>query len=160
MFDFFDNEKNPFMYMMNMVNPEREEESEKEFADAGLMQMMQQFYTLQMQMMHQTFMTQMQMMQLMCMMPIRFSRSIFNRMGMSTGSAPDSAESGTPGPAESGTPDSDGQHSGFKLGNLEIPPELLARLMQMDMSPENLQKLQKLLDFVFEVMPQSKEESE
>ena len=58
------------------------------------------------------------------------------------------------------TADSDGQHSGFKLGNLEIPPELLARLMQMDMSPENLQKLQKLLDFVFEVMPQSKEESE
>ena len=160
MFDFFDNEKNPFMYLMNMENPESEAEQEKEFAYVGLTQMMQQFYMLQMQMMHQTFMTQMQMMQLMCRMPMQFTRDIFNRMGMSAGSAQDSAESGTSGPAAPGAADSDGQHSGFKLGNLEIPPELLARLMQMDMSPENLEKLQRLLDFVFEVMPQSKEESE
>ena len=47
----------------------------------------------------------------------------------------------------------------FKLGKLEIPPELLGRLMQMDMSPENLEKLQKLLDFVFDAMPQPKDDS-
>ena len=151
MFDFFDNEKNPFMFLMNMENPEGEAEPLREFADVGLTQTMQQFYMLQMQMMHQTFMTQMQMMQLMCKMPMQFTRGILGRMGMSTGSAPD--------PAKPGTPVSDEQHSGFKLGNMEIPSELLTRLMQMDMSPENLEKLQKLLDFVFKVMPQSKEES-
>ncbi len=47
-----------------------------------------------------------------------------------------------------------GQPGGFQLGGVEIPPQLLARLMQMDMSPENLSKLQKALDFLFEAMPQ------
>ena len=151
MFDFFDNEKNPFMYMINMDNPESEAEPEKESADVGLTQMMQQFYMMQMQMMNQTFTTHMQMMQLMCMMPMQFTRGIFNTMGMSTSSESD--------PAELSAPGSDEQRSGFKLGNMEIPPELLTRLMQMDMRPENLEKLQRFLDFVFEVMPQSKEES-
>ena len=44
---------------------------------------------------------------------------------------------------------------GFKLGDMEIPPEILGTLLSMDMSPENLEKLQKLLDLVFEVMPKS-----
>ena len=151
MFNFFDNEKNPFMYMMNMDNPESEAKPETEFADASLSQMMQQFYAMQMQMMQQTLMTHMQMAQLMCMMPMQFTRGILSRMDMRTGSEPDPVKSGAPGSYE--------QQSGFKLGKLEIPPELLARLMQMDMSPENLEKLQKFLDFVFDAMPQPKDES-
>ena len=151
MFNFFDNEKNPFMYMMNMENPENEAEREKEPADAGLTQMMQQVFTLQMQMMQQTFMTHMEMMQLMCMMPMQLTQGIFDRMGTGTGSAPDSHEPGEHA--------SDGQGSGFKLGNMEVPPELLSRLMRMDMSPENLEKLQRLLDFVFDAMPQPKQKS-
>ena len=149
MFNFFDNEKNPFMYMMNMESRESEAEPEKEFSDAGLTQMMQQFFVLQMQMMQQTFMTHMEMMQLMCMMPMQFTQGIWNRVDSGTGS---------PDPAMTGEAASDGQGSGFKIGNMEIPTELLSRLMQMDMSPENLEKLQGLLDFVFDAMPQPKQE--
>ena len=50
------------------------------------------------------------------------------------------------------------QKGGFQLGNMEIPPKLLAWLMQLDMSPENLAKLQRALDFVFDAMPQPKDE--
>ena len=44
------------------------------------------------------------------------------------------------------------QHAGFKLGTFEIPPELLATVMQLDMSPEHLEKLQKVLDTVLPLM--------
>lgn len=49
-----------------------------------------------------------------------------------------------------------GQQEGFKLGSITIPPELLKKLMQMDMSPENLEKLQKVLDFVLGSIPEQK----
>jgi len=48
------------------------------------------------------------------------------------------------------------QADGFKLGNMEIPPEMLGTLLSMDMSSENLEKLQKLLDILFEAMPKEK----
>lgn len=51
MFDFFDNEKNPFMFIMNMKSAKDEADREEEPADAEFMQMMQQFYMTQMQMM-------------------------------------------------------------------------------------------------------------
>jgi hypothetical protein len=47
---------------------------------------------------------------------------------------------------------------GFKLGGMNIPPELLSKVMQIDMSPENLKKLQKFLDVAFSVMPQTKDD--
>jgi trigger factor len=50
-----------------------------------------------------------------------------------------------------------GQAEGFRLGNMEIPPEMLGTLLSMDMSPENLEKLQKLLDIVLEAMPKTKD---
>ena len=149
MFDFFDNEKNPFMFIMNMKSAKDEADREEEPADAEFMQMMQQFYMTQMQMMQQTFMTQMQMMHMMWMMPLQFTQGFFKQMGMNT-SAADRVK-----------PEADasaGQQGGFKLGNMEIPPELLAWLMQMDMSPENLEKLQGFLDSVFEAIPQPEDE--
>ena len=48
------------------------------------------------------------------------------------------------------------QQEGFKLGNVTVPPELLKKLMQMEMSPENLEKLQKVLDFVLGSIPEQK----
>lgn len=39
----------------------------------------------------------------------------------------------------------------------QIPGLDLSRLLQMDLSPENLNKLQKILDFVFEAYTQEKE---
>ncbi len=49
------------------------------------------------------------------------------------------------------------QTEGFKLGDVTVPPELLKKLMHMDMSPENLEKLQNVLDFVLGSVPEKKE---
>ena len=46
------------------------------------------------------------------------------------------------------------ENSGFKLGNIDIPPEFLSKLMQIDMSPENLSKLQKFLDVTLSFIPE------
>ena len=126
MFNFFDNQKNPLMYMMNMMNTEstRDAESpEKEPVDAELAELLKQAFGMQMQ----------------------FLQGVAGVMGLNRGT-PDAPR---PEPDASAA-----QPGGFQLGGVEIPPQLLARLMQMDMSPENLSKLQKALDFLFEAMPQ------
>ena len=126
MFNFFDNQKNPLMYMMNMMNTESTRDAEgpeKEPVDAELMELLKQAFGMQMQ----------------------FMQGVAGIMGLNRGT-PDAPR---PEPDASA-----GQPGGFQLGGVEIPPQLLARLMQMDMSPENLSKLQKALDFLFEAMPQ------
>ena len=139
MFDFFDNQKNPLMFMMNMDNMKETDAAEEEATGADPMQLMTQ-----------AFMMQMQMMQTMCMMPLQLMQG-FAKM-MSASGVFDAFKPGDDAPA--------GQPGGFKLGNFEIPPQLLAKLMQLDMSPENLGKLQRVLDFVFEALPQqNKDES-
>jgi hypothetical protein len=40
---------------------------------------------------------------------------------------------------------------------MAIPPELLQTLLQMEMSPENLEKLQKVLDCMFAAIPENKD---
>ena len=45
---------------------------------------------------------------------------------------------------------------GFKAGNMNLPPQILQMLLSMDMSPENLKKLQKILDFAFSAVPEAK----
>ncbi len=142
MFDFFDNEKNPLMFMMNMMNTMNMDDAqpdggEKTGADADMTQLMTQAILLQMQMM-----------QTMWMMPLQLMQGfagMMNAIGVFDAFKPDGGASA-------------GQPGGFKLGNVEIPPWLLTRLMQMDMSPENLAKLQSVLDFVFEAMPKTKDE--
>lgn len=137
MFNFFDNQKNPLMYMMNMMNTEstRDAESpEKEPVDAELAELLKHAFGMQMQMMG-----------MMCTMQMQFLQGVASMMGLNRGT-PDAPR---PEPDASAA-----QPGGFQLGGVEIPPQLLARLMQMDMSPENLSKLQKALDFLFEAMPQ------
>ena len=131
MFDFFNNQPNPFMFMMNMMGCEDAEEGET--AGAAPMPFMQQ-----------AFMMQMQFMQNMFMMPMQFMQGMAGMMNMN-GAAENAA-----GPAAE-------RQGTFKLGNISIPPELLRTLMQMDMSPENLEKLQSVLDFIFEMMPEPKD---
>ena len=142
MFDFFDNQKNPLMFMMNMMNTAdtKEETAPVEApARADPMELMKQAFEMQMQMM--------QLAQTLCMMPLQLMQSILSMLeaGMPDASAPEASAQ-------------EGQNGGFKLGNMEIPPWLLAKLMQIDMSPESLAKLQRVLDFVFEAMPQPKDE--
>ena len=127
MFSFFDDQQNPFMNMMNGNN-----QTPNEDTTMPMVALMQQAFKLQMQFM-----------QSMCMMPLYMMQSMSTMLGNLPGDvAPEKAATGHAG--------------GFKLGDMEIPPEILGTLLSMDMSPENLEKLQKLLDLVFEVMPKSK----
>ena len=75
MFDFFDNEKNPFLFMMNMMGNEsaQEETPNLEASGADPMQFMQQM-----------FLMQMQMMQTMMMMPVKFMQGMAGMMGAAT----------------------------------------------------------------------------
>ncbi len=139
MFNFSDNQKNPLMFMMNMMNKENGDAPEGMPAEDELLELMKEAFGMQKQMM--------QTMQAMCMMPMQLMLAFLN------GLAEDTPDAGAPESAAA-----EGQKGGFKLGNMEIPPKLLARLMQMDMSPENLAKLQRVLDFVFDAMPQPKDE--
>jgi hypothetical protein len=84
----------------------------------------------------------MQMAQSMFLMPFAMMQGLAKAMGSRPGGA-----------------NATGQ-GGFKLGDIEIPPELLQMVLQMDMKPENLEKLQKVLDFVFSVMPEPKSDDE
>ena len=122
MFQFSDQQQNPFTAMFN---PENRNPGENNIAA--------------MQFMQQAWMMQMQLMQNMVMMPMYFMQGMMALMGQNT----DDAEKSAAG-------------QGFKLGSMEIPPELFGMLLKMDMSPENLEKLQKVLDFVFGIMPGSK----
>ena len=142
MFDFSDNQKNPLMFMMNMMNKENTEEeaaSEEASAEADPMELMKQAFEMQMQMMLLA--------QTLCMMPLQLMQSFLSML-----------EAGMPDVSEAEASAQEGQKGGFKLGNMEIPPWLLSKLMQIDMSPENLARLQRVLDFVFEAMPQPKDE--
>ncbi len=141
MFNFSDNQKNPLMFMMNLMNKENTENGdapEGASEEEELLELMKEAFGMQKQMM--------QTMQAMCMMPMQLMLAFLN------GLAEDAPGDDAP---KSAAPE--GQEGGFKLGNMEIPPKLLARLMQMDMSPENLAKLQRVLDFVFDAMPQPKD---
>ena len=139
MFDFFDNQKNPFLFMMNMTGNESSpaEEPVADTEDTDPMLFMQQMFMMQMQFM-QTMMT----------LPIQLMQGIAGMMANMSGAAENDAG---PKPAP-------GQSGGFKLGKLNVSPEMLQKLMQMDMSPKNLEKLQRVLDFVFEAMPKSTDE--
>ncbi len=141
MFNFDDNQKNPLMFMMNLMNRENAENADGSDGTSAeeLMELMKDAFGMQMQMM--------QTMQTMCMMPMQFMMGFLDMMeaGISNADDPEAAAV-------------EGQKGGFKLGNMEIPPKLLAWLMQIDMSPENLAKLQRVLDFVFDAMPQPKDE--
>ena len=93
----------------------------------------------------QAFVLQMQLIQNMGMMPIHMTRCMLSALkqgGFDT--APGKAAN-----AESG---------GFKLGGVEIPPELLGTLLSMDMGPKKLEKLQETLDTVLKVIPKAKNE--
>lgn len=141
MFNFSDNQKNPLMFMMNMMNADHAENADAPEGTSAeeLTELMKDAFGMQKQMM--------QAMQAMCMMPMQLMLAFLN------GLAEDTPDAGAPESAAA-----EGQKGGFKLGNMEIPPKLLARLMQLDMSPENLAKLQRVLDFVFDAMPQPKDE--
>ena len=151
MFNFFDNQMNPFIAMMTQMgafadgaapdsgdtergNPVPDMEAGTEAGDMDPMELMQKAFLLQMQL-NQT----------MLMLPFAMMQS-FGKM-VNTG-AGDAGEGG----------DGSGKQSGFKLGGVEIPPELLQMLLQIDMKPENLEKLQKALDFLFSAIPEAKEE--
>ena len=96
-----------------------------------------------MQFLQQAWQMQLQLMQSLCMMPWYMMQNMMAMMTMMGGNAGDRQ------------PEEKPASGGFKLGNMDVPPELLGMLLRMDMSPENLEKLQKVLDFVFEVMPRA-----
>ena len=151
MFDFFDNHKNPFMFMMNMMGSVNESEGEDSEGQNGFgMPFFSGMNTDSdpMQFMQQAFMMQMQFMQNMMMLPMQFMQGMTAMM----------EQNAPAGEAERIENSSEAQQGGFKLGNMNIPPELLRKLMQMDMTPENLEKLQRVLDFMFEAMPEKTEE--
>ena len=139
MFDFFDKNKNPFMAMKNPENLENQDNQEEDGANGEMnpMQFMQQAWALQMQIARNMF-----------MMPLQMMKGFAGLKG----AAPDGGEA-----AEDGAP---AQAGGFQLGPMQIPPELLRFLLKLEMSPENLKKLQKVLDFAFEMLPQSKSDDE
>lgn len=138
MFDFSDDHKNPFMFLMNM--------SEE---DAEAMESMDSFnfegFGNPMMFMQQAFMMQMQFAASMLMMPFQMMKSM---AGMMTGGMDGDADEKSEAPAP-GT---------IKVGNFNVSPEMLQKLMAMDMSPENLEKLQKVLDFTLGMIPDKKDE--
>ena len=140
MIDFFDPKKNPFMSMMNPQGPDDTQEGQSAWTPPmpGMAQGMEA-----MQLMTQMFQMQMQLAQMMWMMPMQLMQ------GMAAGMAQMGAAAQKEGGAHPG---------GFQLGGMTIPPELLRKLLQMDMSPENLEKLQKVLDFLFSAIPENKDE--
>jgi hypothetical protein len=153
MFDFFDPKKNPFISMMFPQGPDGAQEGQNAWMPPmpgmppmpemppmpGMAQGMEM-----MQLMTQMFQMQMQLAQMMWMMPMQFMQFIQGMAGMAqTGAAAQKEGVAQPG--------------GFQLGGMTIPPELLKKLLQMDMSPENLEKLQKVLDFLFAAIPEKKD---
>ena len=137
MFDFFDSTQNPFMAMMQMDQAPQQEETPQTDAAPGMEPM---------QLMQQMFQMQMQLAQYMFMMPFCLMQGAASLMGQGADNAAE-PDAGAAAP-----------QGGFQLGGLTIPPELLQKLLQMEMTPENLQKLQGVLDLVFSVMPEAKKE--
>lgn len=93
-----------------------------------------------MQLMQQACTMHMQVFQNMCMMPLYLMQNATSMMSLLTS-------------AICAASDTTARQGGFKLGGMEVPPELLGMLLNIDMSPEDLEKLQGVLDFVFEAMP-------
>lgn len=136
MFDFSDDHKNPFMFMMNMDEDDAEAMESFDFAS----------FSNPMMFMQQAFMMQMQFAAAMFMMPLQMMKSMAGMMsGAMDGGAEEKSE------AAPGT---------IKMGNFNVSPEMLQKLMAMDMSPENLEKLQKVLDFTLGMIPDKKAEND
>ena len=149
MFDFFDNQKNPLMFMMNMMNAESmgEQTIPEQALDPELVEMMKEAFGMHMQMMRMMCTMPMQFAGSMLMMPMQMIKPMAEMMA---GKMSGAAEAGSKAPAS----------GAFKIGNFDVSPEMLQKLMAIDMSPENLDKLQKVLDFVFGMMPDKKEEQD
>ena len=139
MIDFFDPKKNPFVSMMNLQGHDGAQDDQSAWTPpmSGMAQGMEA-----MQLMTQMFQMQMQLAQMMWMMPMQLMQ------GMASGMAQMGAAAQKEGAAHPG---------GFQLGGMTIPPALLQKLLQMDMSPENLEKLQKILDILFAAIPENKD---
>lgn len=134
MTDFFNDQQNPFAALMGMMDPDNDSDETSEDGELNPMMFMQQ-----------AFMLNMQMMQFMWTMPMQLMAGAVEWMSQNMPSQPEAKQpEAAPG--------------GFKLGNFDVPPELLKKLMEMDMTPENLEKLQKLLDVVFAAMPKANKE--
>ncbi len=137
MFDFFDDHKNPFMFLMNMDEEDAEAMESFDFES----------FSNPMAFMQQAFMMQMQFAASMFMMPMQMMRSMADMMkGAMKGEAEENSEAAAP--------------RTIKMGNFNVSPEMLQKLMAMDMSPENLEKLQKVLDFAFAMVPDKKAETD
>ena len=151
MFNFFDGDQNMFMTMMNMGEAEDSDEKEDSLGgnDMNPFSFMQQAFMMQMRMMQMT--------QAMLMMPMQMMSAFMPMMDPQNFS---SMVTGLKSKMGSMTGMPEGDESGFKLGNISIPPALIRKLMQIDMSPENLEKLQGVLDYVFASMPQKKNDTE
>jgi hypothetical protein len=146
MFNFFDSQMNPFLGMMTLMGATADcaapDSGDAESGDSvsGMDQGTETGDLNPMELMQKAFMLQMQLNQTMFMMPFAMMQSLGKMVNTGAGSAGESATN----------------PSGFKLGGVEIPPELLQMLLQIDMKPENLEKLQKALDFLFSAMPEAK----
>ena len=139
MIDFFDPKKNPFISMMNPQAPDGAQEDQSAWTPP--MPWMAQGMEEAMQMMTQMFQLQMQFAQMMWMMPMHLIQGMAGMAQM--GAAAQKKSAAQPG--------------GFQLGGMAIPPELLHKLLQMEMSPENLEKLQKVLNYLFAAIPENKD---
>ena len=139
MIDFFDPKKNPFVSMMNLQGHDGAQDDQSAWTPPmhGMPQGMEA-----MQLMTQMFQMQMQLAQMMWMMPMQLMQ------GMAAGMAQMGAAAQKEGAAQPG---------GFQLGGMAIPPELLHKLLQLEMSPENLEKLQKVLNCLFAAIPENKD---
>lgn len=139
MIDFFDPNKNPFISMMNPQGPDGAQGGQSAWIPP--MPWMAQGTEEAMQMMTQLFLMQMQFAQMMWMMPMHLMQGMAGMAQM--GAAAQKKSSAQPG--------------GFQLGGMAIPPELLHKLLQLEMSPENLEKLQKVLNYLFAAIPENKD---
>lgn len=140
MIDFFDPKKNPFLSMMNPQGLDGAQEGQSAWTPP--MPWMAQGMEEAMQMMTQMLQMHVQFAQMMWMMPLNIMQGMAGMAQMGTAAQKGSAA----------------QPGGFQLGGMAIPPELLQTLLQMEMSPENLEKLQKVLDYMFAAIPEKKDE--
>jgi len=124
------------MFMMNMNEEDAEAMESFDFGS----------FSNPMMFMQQAFMMQMQMAAYMFMMPLQMMKSM---AGMVSGAM--NGETEEKSEAAPGT---------IKIGNFNVSPEMLQKLMAMDMSPENLEKLQKVLDFTLGMIPDKKAEND
>ena len=133
MTDFFNDQQNPFASLMGAMDAGSDDDTAAENGDMNPMLLMQR-----------AFMMHLQMMQFMWTMPMQLMAGAMDWMSQNMPEEQPNEEKAAP--------------EGFQLGNLNVSPELLKKVMEMDMTPENLEKLQKVLDVVFAAMPKSNKE--